>query len=177
MRTGVRVLAAVIGTGVAVACSDPKPAPLPSTSPSTVAPTTPSPTPTASANYEAEARRAIDAYFAALNAALRDPANRTDALAALIDPSCRCTDAVRALRAEAGAGRYLDYRYTLSNVRVLEAGSLGATVSFTAHQSAGHQRSRDGRVLRSFAATAIKYSAHFRRDNDAWRLDRLDQMR
>lgn len=158
------------------ACSDERAGTLPPpASPTTAAPTTPSPT--ASVDYEAEARRAVDTYFSALNAALRDPAKRTDELAALIDPSCTCRQVLEALREEGRVGRYLDYRYTVSDVRVQQAGSLGASMTYTAHQTAGHQRDRHGRIVRSFPANTTRYSAHFRRDRDAWRLDRLDQVR
>lgn len=174
MAVAALVLAALV---LPAGCSDPKAAPLPSPSPtpSTVAPTTASPTP--SADYEAEARRAVDAYFAALNAALRDPAERTDALAALIDPNCTCMRVVEALRSQARAGRYLDYTYSIRDVRVQQAGSLGASLTFVAQQSAGHERSRDGRVVRAFPASTVRYSAHFRRTSSGWRLDRLDQIR
>lgn len=172
MRTGEHVLATVLAAVLAASCSDPQAGPLPTSSPSTG-----TPSPTATPDYEAEARRAIDAYFAALNAALRDPSNRTDALAALIDPSCPCVQAVEALREEARAGRYIDYSYTVTDIRFQQVGSLGASVTFTAHQTAGSQRTRDGRIVRSFAASTIRYSAHFQRGSSGWLLDRLDQIR
>lgn len=179
MRSGERVrLAAACVALLSVACSDPKAAPLPSASPTTLSPTpTPTPSVSASADYEAQARRAVAVYFEALNAALRDPAAKTDALAALIDPSCTCFQAVEALREEGRQGRYLDYRYTVSNLRVQQAGSLGASLTYTAHQSAGYQRARDGRAIRAVPANTTRYSAHFRSTDAGWLLDRLDQVR
>lgn len=172
MRTGEHVLAAVLVVALA-GCSDPPAAPLPSTSPSTP---TSTPSPTASTDYAAEARQAIDAYFAALNAALRDPANRTDALAALIDPACPCRQVLALLRDLADDGHYIDYRYTVSDVRIQQAGSLGASMTWTAAQSAGAERTSEGRVVESFPARTSHYSAHFRRGDGAWLLDRLDRM-
>lgn len=173
MRTGdLRVAAAALLA--VVACSDPQAGPLPTESPTTVAPTTPTASP--SADYEAEVRRAIDTYFAALNAALRDPGGRTDALAALIDPSCSCAQVLTLLHDLARDGHYIDYRYIVSDVRVQQAGSLGASVTWTAAQSAGAERARDGRVVESFPARTARYSAHFRRDGARWLLDRLDRM-
>lgn len=179
MRTGVRLLVTALVVSLLVAgCSDPEAAPLPSASPTTV---TPSPSATVvaspSGDYEAQARGAVAAYFEALNAALRDPATKTDALAALIDPSCTCFQAVEALRAEARQGNYFDYRYSVSNVRVQQAGALGASLTYTVHQSAGHLRNRDGRVIESFSANTGTYSVHLRRSGSTWLLDRLDQMK
>lgn len=161
--------------GLVLACSDPKAGPLPTPSVTTVSPTSASPT--APPDYEAEVRAAITAYFDALNAALRDPANRTDELAALIAPSCTCTQILDALRAEAREGRYVDYTYSVTDVRVQQAGALGGSVTYTAHQTKGHERTHDGRIVQTFAASTTKYSAHFQRDGTVWRLDRLDQVR
>jgi hypothetical protein len=155
------------------ACSDPHAAPLPSTSPSVSVSATTSPTP----DYEAEVRHAVDAYFAALNAALRGPAHKTDALAALIAPSCPCREVLDLLHSEARDGRYLDYRYTVSDVRVQQAGEVGASLTWTAAQSAGHERTNDGRVTDSFPASTLRVSAHFTREGTRWLLDRLDRLR
>ena len=177
MRTGVRVLAAALAAASVAACSDPKAAPLPPTVSPTTASATPTPAVSTSDDYEAQARRAVAAYFAALNAALRDPARKTDALAALIDPSCTCRQVLDLLRDLARNGHHIDYAYTVSDVRVQQAGSLGASMTYVARQSAGHKRDRTGQALSSFPATTVRISAHFRRDGGRWLLDRLDQMR
>ena len=182
MRTGERRVAAALtalaalAALLAVACSDPEAAPLPSASPTSasVVPTTPSVSP--SADYEAQARRAVATYFEALNAALRDPATKTDALAALIDPSCTCRQVLDLLHDLAQDGHYIDYQYTVSDVRVQQAGSLGASLTYVARQSAGHKRDSSGRSLATYPATTVRISAHFRHDNARWLLDRLDQM-
>lgn len=177
MRTGVRVVAVVLSAWLGVACSDPQAAPLPSASP----PATPSPSPTPvvspSVDYEAQARRAVAAYFEALNAALRDPATKTDALAALIDPACTCRQVLDLLRELASDGHYIDYRYTVSDVRVQQAGSLGASLTYVVNKTAGARRSSDGRVVRSYPGTKGSFSVHLRNDSGSWLLDRVDQMR
>lgn len=176
MRTGVGAFATVVALVAGAGCSDPTAAPLPSVSPTTPSPS-PTPTVSASADYAAEARAAIDAYFAALNAALRDPANRTDALASLIDPSCTCRQVLDLLRDLAKDGHYIDYRYTVSDVRIQQAGSLGASLTWTAAQTAGAERAADGRVIERFSAATVRMAAHFRRASTGWMLDRLDQVR
>jgi len=168
-------VAALAAFVAGVACSDPKAAPLPPPTPTTVAPTTASPTPSA-VDYEAEVRRAVDAYFAALNAALRDPAHRTDALAALIDPSCSCRQVLDLLHGLAEDGYYIDYRYAVSDVRVQQAGALGASLTYVVSKTAGAKRTSSGRVVTTFEASRGRFSVHLRREGDAWLLDRLDEM-
>lgn len=131
-----------------------------------------------SLDYEAEARRAVDAYFAALNAALRDPANKTDALAALIDPSCSCRQVLDVLGDLERAGHYIDYCYTVSEVRVQQVGPLGASMTYVVAKTAGSKRTTsDDRVIATFPASRARFSVHLRREHGSWRLDRVDQMR
>lgn len=158
-----------------LACSQDRAGTLPPPPPPTsAAPTTASPT--ASANYEAEARRAVDAYFVALNAALRDPANRTDELTALIDPSCTCRQVLELLSDLERDAHHIDYHYSVSDVRIQQAGPLGASVTWVVAQSTGAERDQRGSVVSSFRGRTDHYSAHLRRSDGRWLLDRLDRM-
>lgn len=174
MRTGVRRVAAMLAVvcGVVAGCSDPpKAAPLPSATPSTESPSAIATTPP---DYEAEVRAAIATYFAALNAALRDPATKTDALAALIAPSCTCVQVVTVLREQGRGGYHFDYVETVTDVRVQQAGELGASVTYVVEQSAGSKRDRSNRVIATYPRSSDRISAHFRRQSGTWLLDRVD---
>ncbi|HEV2891912.1 MAG TPA: hypothetical protein VGX28_16180 [Frankiaceae bacterium] len=177
MRTGVRVLTAVIAAGVAVACSDPTAAPLPSASPSTAAPSSSSPSPSAT-DFAGEVRAAIETYYRTLNQAAHQPASQTEALAALIDPGCPCFAVVRFLRQEAERGRYLDYSYSARDVRVIDAGSLGANATYVVVQSPGSERTNDGRIVASFPGSTERFSVRFIRTADGrWLLNRAERVR
>lgn len=117
----------------------------------------------------------MQAYFDALHAAGLDPAHKTDALAALISPKCGCRRAVDVLREEARQGRYIDYGYTLRDVRVIEVGPLGGNVRYTVTQSAGALRDKSGSVVESYPASTEHYSAHFTRTGTRWFLDRVEK--
>lgn len=177
MRSGdVRAAAAVAAVVVALSgCSDERAGTLPPPSPTTLAPTTP--TPTVSADYAAQARIALQAYIDALYAAGLDPANKTDELAVMLSPTCTCRDVLRVLREEARLGRYIDYQYTLRDVLVIDAGPLGANLSYTVHQSAGAERERSGRVVTRFKPAATRYAAHLVRVDGRWLLDRVEEQR
>jgi hypothetical protein len=175
MRTGDVAVGVALCALALAACNGPDAGTLPTTSPT---PVSTSPTPTmvsSSADYAAEARLAVRAYFAALNAALRDPAHRTDDLEALIDPSCGCRQILELLGEEARTARYLDYQYTISDLKVQQAGPLGASLTYVAHQSAGSERTSDGRVVESYPARTTPFSAHFVRKNGRWLIDRADR--
>jgi hypothetical protein len=122
----------------------------------------------------ADVRDAITAYIGALNKALRDPAGSADALSRLIAPNCPCASVLELLNNEARQGRYLDYTYAVSDVAVQQVGALGGSATYLALQSAGHERTLNGKVTDTFPANRARYSVHFRRNGDAWLLDRLD---
>lgn len=168
------VLLAALCLSAVAACSDPKAGTLPTASPT---PSSVSPTPSASASVDlaGSLRSALQAYFDALYAAGMDPANKTDALAALIAPSCTCYRAVDVLREEARKGRHIDYSYTLSDIQVIEVGSLGGNVRYTVAQSAGALRDSSGRVIKSYPASQETYSAHFARRDSRWIVDRIER--
>ena len=170
VRRGIRVAALVLS--VLSACSDSGAGTLPSTSPTGSLSMT-APTSSASLDARTEIRNALHAYFDALYAAGLDPANNTTALAALIEPTCSCYRVVEVLREEARQGRYIDYRYALSDVKVVDVDSRGGDVNYTVRRSEGAERDRTGRVIQRFEATTEKYSAHFARTNDVLRLDRV----
>lgn len=157
------------------ACSDEHAGTLPPPSPTTGAPTTP--TPSATGDYATGLRAAIDAYYRTLSEAARDPANRTDALAQLIHPSCTCMAVIDFLRKEAAEGHYLDYSYSARDIRVIDVGELGGNATYVVVQTPGHQRARDGRVLATFPGSEQKFSVHFRRLDGRWLLDRADRVK
>jgi hypothetical protein len=172
-RTGDVWVALALSAFAVVACSDPHGGTLPSPSP---APSATSATPTA-VNLRTSLTNALHGYFDALYTAGLDPANKTDALAALVDPSCTCMRTVDVLREEARQGRSIDYRYTLKDVAVIEVGELGGNIRYTVMQSAGAERDHDGRVIEAYPASTARFSAHFTRSGDAWRLDRVTEFR
>lgn len=163
------MIALALSTGLA--CSDPGAGTLPSASPTPTV--TLSPTPSATPNYGHELRQAVHAYFDALYAAGVDPASKTDALAALIDESCGCRRVIDTLREMAREGRYVDYRYGLRDIKVVEVGRLGGDIRYTVERSAGAERDSSGQVVQRFAATTERYGAHFRHAHGRWYLDRL----
>lgn len=97
-------------------------------------------------------------------------------LAPLIDPACSCRQILTVLDDLARQDRYLDYSYRVSDIRVQQLGAIGASVTYRVRQSAGHERTSDGRVVRSFAGSSARYSAHFKRVGGAWLIDRSDVM-
>jgi hypothetical protein len=121
-----------------------------------------------------QVKQAIAAYISALNEALLHPARSTDALSRLIAPDCPCTSVLGLLRSEARQGRYLDYSYSVSGVSVQQVGELGGSATYVADQTAGHERTLDGKIIETFGESRARYSVHFRRHGDAWLLDRLD---
>lgn len=156
------------------ACSDGKAGTLPTESPTTLA----SQTPTApSVSPRTSLETALRTYFHALYAAGLDPAEKTDELAELIDTTCECYRVVTVLREEAREGRYIDYTYTLSDLKVVAVDSRSGDVNYTVTRSAGAERDRNGRVLEQFPPTTEKYSAHFVRSNSTWLLQRLTRFR
>lgn len=173
VRRGTSVLAALVACalGGAVACSNPRAGSLPPPSSPTPSATV---APTASQNRDPAdvVRAALRAYFDALYAAGLDPANKADELAELIHPACTCRRVVDVLREEARLGRHIDYRYTLSDVRVIEVAADVAHVRYTVARSAGAERDSKGRVIERYPATTEKYSVRFRRIGEAWLLER-----
>lgn len=172
MRTGDLLVVALAALSVS-ACSH-HAGTLPTTSPSASVPRSSAP-PSSPADPAAELRDAIARYYAALNAAVRDPAGKTDALASLIAPSCECRQVVDVLRSEARQRHYLDYSYTTHNIRVISVGSLGGNATYVVVQSPGHERSSDGTILHSYPGSTEKFSAHFRREGSTWLLDRASR--
>lgn len=165
-----RSLAALV-LSAAVACSDGHAGSLPTESPSSTTPG--APTPTASEDLAQSLRTALRIYVDALHAAGLDPAHKTDALEALIAPTCPCHRTIDVLRSEAEQGRYIDYGYTLRDIVVIEVGELGGNVRYTVRQSAGAERDRAGKVIESYAPTTEKYTAHFVRRDGRWLLDEV----
>lgn len=138
--------------------------PVPSTAPPTV-------------DLAASLRAALAAYFDALYAAGLDPGHKTEALGRLMSAKCACRQTLTVLRDEARAGRYLDYRYTLRDVAVIDADARGGDIKYTVDQSAGAERAHDGHVVERFAASTSRYTARFVRSGDRWLLDRLTEFR
>ena len=171
VRRGIGV--AVLVLSMLLACSDPKAGTLPSASPSTHPSLSTPPTSSTPPDPRTELRNALQTYFDALYAAGVDPATKTDALAALIEPTCTCYQVVNVLRDEARQGRYIDYRYSLSDVKVVDVDSRGGHINYTVARSEGAERDRAGRVIERFEAITEKYSAHFARSNATLLLDRL----
>jgi hypothetical protein len=167
---GIRGLSALV-LSAAVACSNGHAGSLPTSS--SPRPSTATPTITATSDLRASLRAALRAYFDTLYAAGLDPANKTDDLDALIAPTCTCHRTIDVLRDEARRGRYIDYKYSLSNVLVIEVGPLGGNIRYTVRQSAGAERDRTGRVIESYKATTEKYSVHFARRDGRWLLDKV----
>jgi hypothetical protein len=169
----VAALAAVLVTG---ACSEEHAGTLPTPSPSVPSATG---TPSASLSalgYDGELRRAITTYYAALNAAVHDPAANVEALGRLIAPSCECRKVLDALREEAHEGRYVDYSYSIRDLRVIAVGDRGGNAAFVVVQSPGHERGHDGTVLHAFRGSTQSYSVHFvRTATGAWLLDRASR--
>jgi hypothetical protein len=165
---GNALLAALVLSAVA-ACSDPQAGTLPSVSPTATTPTA-TPSPSVSVDLAQSLRDALQTYFDALYAAGMDPARKTDALAALIAPSCPCYRVVGVLREEARLGRHIDYTYALRQVQVVEATPKGGDIRYTVMRSAGAERDKSGRVIERYKATTEKYSAHFSRAQGAWSL-------
>lgn len=180
VRRGIRQLAtALTMTAVVAACSDePGAGTLPTASPTTT--TTPSPTPISTATTvtdEAAVRRAVRRYIASLNEALRTPERADELVAPLIASACTCRQVVATLRDLAQDGYYLDYRYTVSDIRVQQVGAVGASATYVARQSAGHKRDHTGKSLQAFNSTTVRYSVHFQRQGTRWLLDRSDVMK
>lgn len=171
MARGNVVVAALVLSAVA-GCSDPGAGTLPSASPSASV-SSPTPSPSASVDLAASLRGALVSYFDALYAAGLDPANKTDALAALIAPSCTCRSVVDVLREEARLDRFIDYRYGLSDIAVIDVGELGGNIRYTVARSAGAERERSGKVVETYPPTTEKYSSHFARVDGKWLLDRV----
>ncbi len=169
-RTGDLRLALVLSALAVGSCTKPHAGTLPTVSPS---PTTTSPTPTATPDLAGSLRGALRTYFDALYRAGLDPAHKTDALAALMTPTCPCRRTVEVLRDEARHGWHIDYRYTLKSVTVTEANATGGDISYTVEQSAGAKRDASGNVIRQFPAATQRYSAHFARTEGRWLLARL----
>ena len=172
MKRGNVVPAALVLSAV-LACSEPPAGSLPP-------PTSPTPsvtataTPTPNAGDASALRAALHAYFDALYAAGLDPAGKTDELEALIDPSCPCRQVIDVLREQASDGRYVDYRYTLRDVTVVDVDARAGHVRYTVRQSPGALRDRTGRAVKSYPASSDRYSAVFVRASDGWLLKRLE---
>jgi hypothetical protein len=168
-------LALVLTALLAVSCSDPQAGTLPSTSPSPH-PTTASPTPSPTSRQD-EVRGAIREYFATLNKALKTPTTGVDALEEKISPTCPCIEIVEVLRRLARDGEYLDYTYSVRDIRIQQVGDLGASVTYVVDQTAGSKRKSDGRVVDSYPATSARYSAHLAHKGANWLLDRVDRQK
>jgi hypothetical protein len=106
-----------------------------------------------------------------------DPRNKTDALGALMTSTCACRQTLTALREEAAYNRYLDYRYTLHDIQVIDVGDVGGDIRYLVDQSVGAERDGGGRVLHRYAASTSAYTAHFIRRGDAWLLDHVTQFK
>lgn len=123
-------------------------------------------------------RTALRAYFDALYAAGLDPAGKTDELEALIHPSCTCRRVLDVLREEARLGRYIDYRYALRDVRVIDVSSGVAHVRYTVVRSAGAERDRSsGRVIERYPKVVEDYTARFSRVGARWLIDRVTRFK
>jgi hypothetical protein len=173
-RTGDLRLALALSALAVTSCTKPHAGGLPTASPSPSTATA-SPTPTATPDLRESLRGALRTYFDALYQAGLDPAHKTDALAALMTPTCPCRRTVDVLRDEARHGWHIDYRYTLKSVTVTEAGATGGDISYTVEQSAGAERDASGRVVQRFPADTQRFSAHFARTDDRWLLARLTE--
>ena len=166
--------ALVMSVALLVSCSDPQAGTLPTPSP-TAPKTTQSPSPSAAA--EDEVRQAVNDYFVALNQALRHPITGADSLSSYIAPECTCAEIIEVLKRLARAGEYLDYKYSVRDLRIQQVGGLGASVTYIVDQTAGHKRKNNGQVVATYPATTARYSAHLARRHDQWLLDRVDRQK
>ncbi|HWL37667.1 MAG TPA: hypothetical protein VNQ77_15885 [Frankiaceae bacterium] len=173
---GHALLAALV-LSATVACSDPKAGTLPSVSPSASTPSaTPSPTAKRHPDDRQQVRTAIETYFAALNAALRQPSRAEELLGPLVATTCECRKILGVMSELARDNHYLDYRYTVADIEIQQVGDAGASVTYSVAQSAGHERRADDSVVKAYPASKARYSAHLQRGGTAWLLDRSDVM-
>lgn len=168
------VLAALVLSAL-LGCSDPKAGTLPTPSPSTSLSTSPTGSATASTTVSAQVEIAVRAYYDALQAAVQEPARKTDALAKLIDPVCACRQIVEVLQDEARKGRRADYTLTVTRVAVPDASPSRGTATVTIAQSAGRLYDSSGRVVDKVSATTSTYFIELRNSSGQWRIARVTE--
>jgi hypothetical protein len=162
-RTG-DVWVALALTALLAGCSDPQAGPLPSVS------FTPSDSPTGSQSSSAlsEVAATVRAYYAALAAAVHDPARNTRALDELLDPSCPCREIVGVLNDEARRGRHADYSLAVTALTVPRETANSGTAYATVVQSPGHLFDSSGRVVENIPAMTRTYFIDVRTRNARW---------
>ena len=168
------VLAALVLSAL-LGCSDPKAGTLPTaSSASSSSPVTPPPSPSAT-TASAQVEAAVRAYYAAMEAAVHEPARHTDTLAKLIDPACACHQIVDVLRDEAKKGRHADYTLTVKRIAVPDASPSRGTATVTVAQSSGSLYDSSGRVVDKVAASTSTYFLELRNHSGQWRVARVTE--
>ena len=172
MKRGNAVPAALVLSAV-LACSEPPAGSLPP-------PASPTPTLSATATPTQSAddsvAQAVRWYYAALQAAVQDPARNRADLEPLLDPSCPCREILAVLDREAEQGRYVDYTLSVSDVRVADESPTRATARVTVEQSSGRLYDSSGRVVERISAVTERYFVELRRAGEQWRVSRVSRV-
>ncbi len=178
VRASVAALAVVAFAAAGTACTRPHAGTLPPPSAESGAPFRSSiASATTSGSTDTSLRLALINYIRALNEASRQPDAKTMELARLVAPRCSCRRTIAALNEEAHAGRYIDYQYRITSMLVVDVGNLGGDINYTVARSSGAERTRDGRLLKTFPPATEHLSAHFVRSGETWLLSRVTKFK
>jgi hypothetical protein len=147
-------------------CSDPAPAGTVPTSTPTKASSPPAPSPSAT-SPEQQVEAAVRTYYAELTKAAQT--NDTTRLKQLMDESCPCYGAVRAIDSDATKGRSTPKaRWTVVSVNVHDLAGATAAAEVSFDVNAYNLVDKDGTVISRVAARRDRVDLSFGKRQDAW---------